>query len=166
MGALAGFALACAGELDDNPEDYERAYVQGATGGRPPVGGFGGGGGTAGGQNPVPADPACLKTVLEAQCLSCHTPPAIAGGGFDLTGTQLGERLSKTLATYQGVSNRSSCKTGALIIDPANPPESILLRKVSSTQACGEAMPFGFGLLGTELECIQNWVKAFGGQSP
>jgi hypothetical protein len=146
-----------------------------ATGGALSSGGSSGGGtgGTSGngdtsltgGAWSAPPDDACVAAVLAANaCTVCHSVASAAaiGSGLVLEGTNLGARLSTTRATYKGVSkNAGSCVEGALIIDPESPADSVLLKKVTNTQACGDAMPQGTALKGSDLSCIRNWVNKF-----
>lgn len=110
----------------------------------------------------VPPDPPCLAMVFSKHiCTACHTGAAPAGGGLDLTGSNLGQRMVTTQAKYRVTSNAAACKAGALIIDPVNKDESVMLRKVRGTQTCGDKMPLGTGLMGADLQCIENWIMGF-----
>jgi hypothetical protein len=176
--AAATFATGCAGDLEGNPDEYTKATGGGGPsfGGGPSIaganaGGTGGSGTagtapTAGTGSMVPPDPACVAQVFQSRlCSTCHSPVFTqpeAKGGLDLDGTNLGMRLSTTTAKYAGVTvNPAACKPGALIIDPVNNAESILLKKVNRTQACGTEMPQGTGLSGADLKCIEDWVNSF-----
>lgn len=133
----------------------------GTTGGTTGTGGSGTGGG---GSGMIPPDDACVATVMTSSCVACHSTAAapIIGANLVLEGSDLGARLSKTTATYKDVNmNPASCVAGALIIDPGSPEKSILLKKVSGMQACGDKMPPGAGLSGDNLKCIQDWIAKF-----
>jgi hypothetical protein len=137
-----------------------------STGGIENTGGIVSTGGTpgTGGEMPVPPDDPCVASVLASQsCVACHSiaSASIIGAGLVLEGSNLGARLSTTRATYDGAINKTNCMDGALIIDPESPRESILWKKVTGTQACGDAMPPGSGLRGDNLACIQNWIDKF-----
>lgn len=179
MGALGALVWGCAGELDKDPESFTNAYTKpGATGGSGTGGSSGGstgmtggttatGGttGTGGSGDVIPPDDACVAGVLASNaCTACHSTASASSIGADLVleGTNLGARLSTTKATYKGVAaNAGACVQGALIIDPVTPANSILLKKVAGTQACGDKMPMGSGLSGASLQCIQDWIAKF-----
>lgn len=122
--------------------------------------------GAAGSEAAVPADPACVSEVFRANmCLMCHFPGAlgtpVVSGGLDLSGTNLGARLSKTPAVY-AVTDTSKCEAGGMIIQPSNPARSVLLLKVKGQPTCGETMPMNSsGLTGADLKCIEDWVTSF-----
>ena len=138
--------------------------VAGGSGGEA-VGG-GAAGGTGGGV--IPPDPPCVAEVFgRTGCLGCHYPAAVSApavsGGLDLSGANLGERLSKTAALYSvPAAELANCESGAMIIQPNNPARSVLLLKVKGQQTCGSSMPIGStGLSGTDLQCIESWVMSF-----
>lgn len=193
LAAAATLAMGCAGELDGNPEEYVKAWGNPGQGGSTAGGSAGVAGGVAGtpaggsntaGTSPggapaggtgggmIPPDPPCVATVFSGHgCTSCHgggsTIIELIGGGLDLSGSNLGARLSKTAALYKTQKNVANCKQGALIIDPAMPTQSILLKKVTNTQDCGDPMPQASasnpgGLMGADLQCIQDWIMSFG----
>jgi hypothetical protein len=165
VAAVTGLLVACAGELEGNPNDYKAAYESQAQGntGNMPNGGAGGSsstGGTGNGGGTVPPDPDCVAKVFANNgCTGCHSP-ATKQGDFDLTGSELGKRFSTLPATYKGATG--NCDQGALIIDPANPSRSVLLRKVKKNQSCGSPMPLVGNLPTSDLECIEKWVNSFG----
>jgi hypothetical protein len=173
-------AASCAAELQD-PDSYkvanETATATGgttpaATGGITSTGGTTGAGGTTstggtagptGGAAPsmVTLD-ACVKNVFSTQCTACHsTALKDSFGGLDLSGDAVITRLKDVAATHKGVSNPTACVSGALLINSANPAESVLLKRVQGTQNCGTPMPFAPGLTGDNLKCIQDWVMKF-----
>jgi hypothetical protein len=182
---VATLVLGCAGELDKDPNSFNFAFApangtggtpsgtggstgtggtMGATGGSATGGTVGTGGSGTGGTAMAPPDDPCVATVFSSQtCTVCHSTAAAAsiGAGLILEGTNLGARLMTTKATYKGASNMAACVPGALIIDPDVPANSILLKKVAGTQACGDKMPAGTGLSGTNLQCIQDWIAKF-----
>jgi hypothetical protein len=97
-------------------------------------------------------------------CTVCHSTASASsiGANLVLEGTDLGKRLAMTTATYKGVTkNAAACVPGALIIDAATPANSILLKKVSRTQVCGDEMPAGSGLKDADLKCITDWINKF-----
>jgi hypothetical protein len=188
LGAAA-LLWGCAGELDKDPTVFKGAYTDGtnpSTGGTSSTGGTGtvtggtgtttggtgtttGGTGTTtgGSSGMIPPDDPCVASVIAAKgCTACHSTAAasLIGANLVLEGTNLGARLSTTKATYMGVAasmNPGACVQGALIIDPVTPANSILLKKVSGTQVCGDKMPQGTGLSGEDLKCFQDWINKF-----
>ena len=187
LGAAA-LLWGCAGELDKDPTVFKNAYTNGmnpgtggtgtttggtgtTTGGTGTTTGgtgttTGGTGTTTGGSSGmIPPDDPCVASVIAAkQCTSCHSTAAASfvGANLVLEGANLGQRLSMTKATYMGVTtNAAACVKDALIIDPVNPANSILLKKVAGTQVCGDKMPQGTGLSGSDLQCFQDWINKF-----
>lgn len=171
--AVSLVALACAADLQGEPADYEKcayagACASGTSGGTTGTTGGAGGGSSAGmtsmgGATTVPPDDACLAPLFAKSCNACHSTAAasLAGADLALDMPNLGATLSKKTATYKGVPDMSTCKVGALIINPDNPAESVLLKKVT-TPDCGLKMPYGGQpLQPTEVSCIQDWVMKF-----
>ena len=184
LGGLGASLLAwgCAGELDKDPSVFTNAYTNGpntgtggstaSTGGSTGTTGgtstgTGGSTGTTGGTSSgTPPDDDCVAGVLTKQaCTACHsnTLAVQAGAGLVLEGANLGARLSTTPAGYKMVTtNADKCVQGALIIDPNTPANSILLKKVNNTQACGGAMPSTGGITdAADLKCITDWINKF-----
>ena len=171
---MTALAWGCAGELDADPTSFKSAYVPigtstggttgtggtvGATGGT--TGTTGGTTGTGGSSDMIPPDDPCVATVFQTNaCVACHSA-ALSSGGLNLDGGNLGARLSMTKAMYKDVANMAACVPNALIIDPVTPANSILLKKVAGTQACGDKMPQGTGLSGDNLKCITDWINKF-----
>lgn len=171
--AAASLAIGCAGELEGKPEDYVAAYygtggsssnsggsngIAGtmSTGGGGTTSTAGSGGDSGGGM--LPDDLPCVAMVFQSHlCLACHDPN-LKQGGLDLTGTRLGARLTMT----KSANDVASCENGKLLIDPANPNDSIMLKKVTGRQSCGDTMPLGGkGLTGNDRTCIEMWVNSF-----
>jgi hypothetical protein len=174
---LLGFTIAaasCAAELED-PKLYTVANeTKGVTGGTAPTatggttaaGGTTSTGGTAGptgGAAPSMVTlETCVKEVFASQCTVCHsTANKDSFGGLDLSGDAVITRLKDVVATHKGVTNPPACVAGALLINSANPAESVLLKRVKGTQNCGTPMPFAPGLTGANLKCIEDWVMKF-----
>lgn len=172
VGAVA-LASGCASELDD-PDAYAAAVAGGgapptAAGGTPgtPTGGTvtttGGapaaaGGTTSGGS--APPLPACAKTVLTAQCTTCHAPATKDFfGGLDLVGDDVGTRLRNATAKNGMATNAASC--GTMLINADNPAQSVLLKRISGTSDCGSPMPAAPGVTGSDLECLKTWIMSF-----
>jgi hypothetical protein len=164
--------LSCAGELQGTADDYPCAF-QGAASCTSAAqgGGTSGGAGPMGGANPgsggggaLPPDDQCLEGVFSTACaVACHKPGAgvALGESLNLTGGNYGMKMAGVPATYQGVTDPSTCKAGALLIDPTTNAESVLLKKLAGTQSCGFAMPIGAPLTPAQLACITDWVMKF-----
>ncbi len=152
--AALGLAAACAADLDRNGH-YDDFLVSDTPG-------QGGATGSGGGPSQIPPDPSCVADVFANGNYGCSTvchsssSAASVGGGLDLSGSNLGQRLSTT---------HSKCSGQTFIIDPATPSNSMLLKMVTNT-ATGcpmyKSMPPGTnGLSGADLTCIQNWITSF-----
>jgi hypothetical protein len=184
LGSLGGAALAggCASELNE-PEAYPQAMAgsggggagtppQGtggsvpstggtapAAGGTTPAGGAATGGMMGGG---VPPLPACVKTLFSTNCaMTCHTTQFkdIVGGGLDLSGDAVGERLRNATAQNAMATDKAAC--GSKLIDADNPANSVLTKRVVGKGVCGSEMPAGMQLGATDVKCIQDWVLMF-----
>ena len=175
LAALAVAGASCAAELED-PDRYKVASGQAqATGGIPvappstggtsqggTTGMTGGSTGMTGGSTGAVTLDACVKTVFMSQCNFCHSPGLKSSfGELDLTGDDVIARLKDVPATNKGVSNVGSCTPGSLLINSANPAESVLLKRVKKTQNCGTPMPAPAGLSGADLACVEAWVNKF-----
>ena len=176
LACVSAAASSCAAELE-NPDLYTVARNEGsASGGSPPAatGGTPGQGGRANTTGGTPSTPTggtqggtvtlddCVKTVFSSQCTSCHSTAAKSFyGDLDLSGDDVISRLKDIPATNKGSANMANCVPGALLINSANPAESVLLKRVAGTQNCGNPMPFAPGLTGQNLSCIQSWVMKF-----
>jgi hypothetical protein len=112
----------------------------------------------------VPATPACVTAALTAKCtVTCHSKEqAPFFGGLDLSGDFLPRLLDKP-ATYMSVTEmeKPKCVAGAKLIDSATPANSVFLKKITATQACGTAMPQTGELTADEKTCLQNWIQTF-----
>lgn len=89
---------------------------------------------------------------------SCHSRPDVAFGDF-----AIGTAEAESLVNVQSVRN-PIC---GLVIDPVNPSESLILRKVIGdfpSPTCGGAMPVTGGELTDEqIDCVASWVQKFEG---
>jgi hypothetical protein len=173
-------AASCAAELQD-PDSYKVANETAtATGGSAPAatGGTGGGGASATGgtkatggtggptggaaSNVTTIDP-CVKAAFTSQaCNLCHSAALKAdSGNLDLTGDDATviARLKDVAATNTKATNAAAC--GTMLINSANPAESVFLKKVKGVAECGPGMPSGPGLSGADLTCFQDWVMKF-----
>ena len=45
-----------------------------------------------------------------------------------------------------------------LLIDPADPENSLMVRKLHPAPSCGQRMPFGGMLTDDEIDCVTEWV--------
>ncbi|NOJ93568.1 hypothetical protein HMI51_11565 [Corallococcus coralloides] len=91
-------------------------------------------------------------SVIQAQCLSCHSTDAngSAGGGLDLQASGLPGRLYTT---------NSACNTAPLA-DSANPSQSFFLKKLTASPGCGARMPLGASLSAADTACVTDWLVA------
>lgn len=100
------------------------------------------------------ADAAALcdfKALMQTKCgtAACHGGPD-SSTILDLVSDGLAARL-------QGMPGSDSCSTN-LMIDPANPAQSVLYLRVSGT-SCGVRMPLGgTALSGDEQACVLSWI--------
>lgn len=119
--------------------------------------GSGGAGGAMGA-----AVPQCVTDTLKAQCLVCHgTMTAQFFGGLILEGNFVPNLVDKP-AQYKSLTDTSACKQGALLIDSNNPAESVMLKKIMGTQACGAVMPNNGVVLPTaQKDCLTQWIMTF-----
>jgi hypothetical protein len=150
MGSLHG----CAGSLDD-PGAFET--------GSPTSDASTGSGGAdtgAGGADSGGATPACAAmvptTILQQTCglVGCHNPASPAEG-LDLYSPGVASRLI-------GVPEGEEPALGLLLIDPANPQNSVILTKLqASTVPFGEPMPLGETPLSSQqIACVAAWIDS------
>jgi hypothetical protein len=115
--------------------------------------------GVGGSMRPI-SEPVCdaMRTVLQARCgnNSCHSNPRATIGDFAVGMEQA-----------EAYIDRPSVRDPAcgLIIDSANPSESLLLRKLTGdfpVPACGAFMPVtGDSLTDAQIDCMENWLQQF-----
>lgn len=92
----------------------------------------------------------------------CHegdelTP--IPYGGLDFSLPGFPTDLIGLGAAYEGVHNPEACPTTPeLIIDPANPLQSLILKKVRGEQSCGDPMPQTLPLSPDQIQCLEKWT--------
>lgn len=164
--------LSCAGEFEGSPNDYPCSFPDGTcnvvagkantTSGGAGPGTGGAGPGTGGGGGMLPPDDTCVEPIFATSCAaSCHNSPTGLGGSLILKGGGYGAKMAGVPATYKEVTDTSTCKAGALLIDPTNNAESVLLKKLTMMQSCGLGMPIGFALNATDMACITTWVNKF-----
>jgi hypothetical protein len=52
-----------------------------------------------------------------------------------------------------------TCAGLGALINPANPPASILVQKLADSPPCGNHMPLAGALLSAaEVDCIEEWI--------
>lgn len=123
----------CAGSLDD-PERFTDGGAQSAC---PP-------GTTA-------------TSILQTQCLACHST-ASRQGDLDLEAPGLPGRLYTT--------NSVQCGDERPLADSNNPANSYFLNKLSPDPACGVRMPQGGQLSQAQVACLAEWLAAGNGGAP
>ncbi|MBN9685224.1 MULTISPECIES: hypothetical protein [unclassified Corallococcus] len=91
-------------------------------------------------------------SIIQAQCLSCHSTASngSAGGGLDLQAAGLPGRLYTTDA---------ACND-AKLADSANPSQSFFLKKLTPSPGCGSQMPLGGSLSASDTACLTEWLVA------
>lgn len=110
----------------------------------------------------VPPLPACVKTLFSSNCTApCHATQFkdSVGGGLDLSGDAVGERLRNATAQNAMATDKAAC--GSKLIDADNPAQSVLTKRVVGKGVCGSEMPAGAQLGATDVKCIQDWVLMF-----
>jgi hypothetical protein len=180
LGAVAWTLVACAGDLDDPSAFAETMPIRAIRPANvyplavPSDAPTGSGGGP---QNPPPQNPPPAGTggapAAGAGCaraLEIFASPTRAGGSchgaagstaehgliwVDLNFDQanLGSRLSTKMGT-------GACAE-LLVLDAANPLQSLLITKLTEPVSCGALMPFlGEMLSAEDKQCITDWVTA------
>jgi hypothetical protein len=82
----------------------------------------------------------------------CHTGEQPAQG-LDLASPGVEERLVGVTPTGAGCSG--------VLVDTANPTQSLLYLKLTDLPPCGVPMPFGGKRLGPrDLECVRSWIAS------
>jgi hypothetical protein len=91
-----------------------------------------------------------FKALIQAKCGSagCHGGPTTSTG-LDLTSDNLADRVS-------GRHGADSCAE-QLMIDKANPAQSVLYLRVTGT-TCGVRMPIGGSLSESDQACVLEWL--------
>ena len=137
---------ACPGTLDD-----DLALLLGDVGPRPDA--------TAQTED---AGPDCDYVVPEILSATTGTGCAVPGchgmtnprNGLDLESPDLVGRLSGAMASAAG-----AC-AGEVLIDPANPSQSLLFTKVAPNPSCGDRMPFGLPLDDADIACVLSYIES------
>jgi hypothetical protein len=101
--------------------------------------------------------------VIQVNCVACHSATGLKFGGLDLSGGDaVIARVVGIAATNAEVADKSSCTPGALLVDPANPMNSVMYKRLKGTQGtCGNAMPQGFAMTATDSKCLEDWILSF-----
>jgi len=126
------------------------------------------------GGGPVGCDP---TPIIQESCsgIICHGQPGKpAMHSTDLLNPPSGQSLAQVLmdkpANYNLIADMTSCPTATpeLLINSAAPAESLILKKIMGTQACGVKMPnvTGGDLTQAEIDCFVSWVNASTGHDP
>ena len=106
-------------------------------------------------------DMSAVLASADNRCTICHdATPTIEGGGLDLLSAGVADRL------VNQPSRRAGCD-GALLIDAANPSQSLILALVDpqryaalGDQPCLSMMPLGGnGVSPEDLQCFESWVE-------
>lgn len=123
--------------------------------------------GTTGMPSPNYCDPTAIM-VDKCAGIACHGSPGNPGKYYtDMfnppPGQTVGQTLLNTPATYEYVSNyEAECPTTnpELLINSSAPNESLMLKKIFGTQACGVKMPNSTTkvLSQQELDCFVDYV--------
>jgi hypothetical protein len=50
------------------------------------------------------------------------------------------------------------CASDGPVLNPDNPPDSLLIQKVNGTVPCGTAMPLGASLSDADISCLEEWI--------
>lgn len=139
--------LGCSGGALDNSDEFN----MGGSGGNPPVN----------------SDYCDARPILETSCegRACHGDPG--GDAFAMNfnnppdGMTIGESLlDREAENYDLASDSDACPTDdpELIINSSNPDESLMLKKVLGTHACGDKMPPGSSVPQEDIDCLRDWI--------
>jgi hypothetical protein len=165
LALLALFVVGCPepGDLA-NPEAWPAPTPAGgsaSTGGSAPTAGT-----ATGGTSPsASCEVACVNDLFQngSLCVACHMSPNPLGG-IDLKSPDYTSRLKNQPVTFPTVTDKSSCPTGAKLIDTATPADSWLLKKIHGQQgACGSSMPVGGTLTADQTTCLEMYVACVAG---
>jgi hypothetical protein len=144
--------VGCPGSLD-NPGQYSEGVGDGSGGSSGSSGSGGSGGGMVQCNIPVADVP---EQLIRGSCAtsSCHDASNPAGE-LDLSPAGIEERL---------IDKASTQCPAEVLVDSANPENSLMLEKVSSAMpGCGDRMPFGGSLPPEEIACVREWINLITG---
>ncbi len=160
LSVVAAASLACSSDVQDGT---------GTGGATASGGGSASGGGTASGGSAVMNEYCDPMPIMESSCngVACHGNPGEPAAFYtDLfnpsEGQTVGQMLIGEPADYEIVTDQSSCPTDdpELLIDPEEPSESLILKKINNTHACGQSMPStGMSLSQDQIDCFTEWVN-------
>ena len=93
---------------------------------------------------------AALETIFAQECsmMACHDSAAAAG--LDLSAPDWIDQL---------VGQASTQCDGGIRVVPGDPQASLLYEKAAGPTDCGESMPPGGSLPGSDVECIATWIS-------
>ena len=162
------------GELSSGGTSGGELSSGGTSGGELSSGGASGGEASSGGAGSGLG--ACdVAPIMEMSCngIICHGAPGQpAMYNTDLFNPPEGQTLRQQLvgraANYTLVADSSSCPTGdpELLINPTVPSESLILKKITGTQACGVRMPSTGAILNQQqIDCFVDWINGVTGSS-
>ncbi len=120
-----------------------------STAGSPATGGNGGS--PVGGGGSMGAGDCNGFGILAARCgtSSCH------GEGAGLSRFAADE---ETAASLVGEPS-PTCSAGGDLINPDDPPSSLIIRKMDEDPPCGEQMPLtGDPIAPADIECVEDWI--------
>lgn len=149
----------------------------GGSGGRAPTGGAGGavsrggssstsgaggapGGSSGGGTGPVAmggsgstgeCDPDGLELLL-TRCSgpTCHSANSPFNGFAE---------SENALVGFVDESGTSTCASAGPLLDPGNPPASVIVQKLRGTATCGGQMPLASAPFSDdEIQCVEDWI--------
>ncbi|HUF72626.1 MAG TPA: Ig-like domain-containing protein [Gammaproteobacteria bacterium] len=131
----------------------------GGGGGAPAGGGGGGGGGT--GPALMPTFESIQEQVFDQLCISCHIGAS----------APLGLRLDDVNSYALLVGVASAQQPALQRVDPGDPDDSYLIRKLDGTATTGGRMPLGLPALpAADIAVIRQWItdgaQPAGGQAP
>jgi hypothetical protein len=102
---------------------------------------------------PPPAAPPCDGfAILQANCATggCH------GEGSNLEAFAASEAAARS---YLGKSGTLACAGAGLLLDPKDPPASLMVQKLEDSPPCGNHMPlYGDPLPKADITCIEDWI--------
>jgi hypothetical protein len=149
-----------AGEVAESEVEDAAAASTGGSGGSGALTGRAGAGGSGGSGSVANATPPCdaVEVVLLPHCGggSCHSNPSARIGDWAVNRTE-----AESFVDVPSVRD-PAC---GLIIDSADPAESLLLRKLTGdfpSPKCGGFMPVSGGdLTDQEIACMASWLTQF-----
>ena len=90
--------------------------------------------------------------LLQTECggSECHGAGAVNGN------------FAESLAIAENFADADpvtpQCASDGPVLNPDNPPDSLLIQKVNGTVPCGDPMPLGTALDDAEIECLEEWI--------